>query len=340
MITNLMKKPRKFLPYAHIQEEKKRDYFDLHVPKYAWSPAFLHSIRRALFRFLTWVWFERLLMLVILIDGILVATLLELQDYTAVEFVDHIFLVIYIVEAVLKMFAFGFTSHKRAYFRTLWNVFDLFVIIISLIALIPGIGVRSITTLRLFRLLPSLNAFSGFRVINNVIEETLHHLAPFGLFTLAFIFSLGMIGYYVFKGTLQQRCAFAATPTIPISTDAAYICTKFSGMWSSCEQLYPQFANETMQCLYFADANPHSSALFNFNNILTACFLVLQMMTLDTFENPYRWILAATSDWAFLYMIPVVMIGAYYLLNVILSIVFEVYEHAQLREATSQATTW
>ena len=211
---------------------------------------------------------------------------------------------------------------------------------LSLIALIPGIGVRSITTLRLFRLLPSLNAFSGFRVINNVIEETLHHLAPFGLFTLAFIFTMGMIGYYFFRGTLQQRCAFASNTTTPIPSNTFYICTTYSGMWSSCDELFPQFANETLECLIFPGEYPHSSSLASFNNIFTAGFYVIQMMSLDVFENPYRWILAATSDWAFLYALPIVMLGAYYLLNIVLSIVFEVYEHAQLHEATSQATTW
>ena len=82
-----------------------------------------------------------------------------------------VFAVLFTLEAVLKVFAHGLIRSKRAYLREAWNILDLFVVIISWLALllvIYGVNSSGITVLR------SLRALRPLRLISQVHAHPPH----------------------------------------------------------------------------------------------------------------------------------------------------------------------
>jgi len=47
------------------------------------------------------------------------------------ELLEYVFLVIFTLEAMMKIIAYGFVSHPGAYLRSGWNVLDFVIVIIG-----------------------------------------------------------------------------------------------------------------------------------------------------------------------------------------------------------------
>jgi voltage-gated sodium channel len=96
---------------------------------------------------------------------------------------DHIILGIFVLEMILKLYAFGWQFFKNG-----WNLFDFFIIAI---ALIPSNGVFSVLRiLRVFRVLRLISLMSQLRF---VVEALLRALPG-----ISSIFILLLIIYYTF----------------------------------------------------------------------------------------------------------------------------------------------
>lgn len=95
--------------------------------------------------------------------------LLAITDYTdddnvtpwnqTLDKVDRGFTGVFVLEAVLKIIAFGFVMHRRSYLRDPWNVLDFTVVIIGLISLLPQVpNLKALRMMRVLRPLRSINA--------------------------------------------------------------------------------------------------------------------------------------------------------------------------------------
>lgn len=100
--------------------------------------------------------------------------LLAMNDYTDVDGTsawniwlgnfDRGFTVLFVVEAILKIAAFGFIIHKRSYLRDPWNILDFLVVIIGLVSLLPSVpNLKSLRTMRVLRPLRSINAIPSMK---------------------------------------------------------------------------------------------------------------------------------------------------------------------------------
>ncbi len=98
--------------------------------------------------------------------------------------IDKIILAIFVIEILLKLYAYGF-----GFFKSGWNVFDFSIVAI---ALLPASGALAV--------LRSLRIFRSLRLIKNVpklrfIVESLFHSLP----SLVWIFVLLALVFYVFS---------------------------------------------------------------------------------------------------------------------------------------------
>jgi hypothetical protein len=83
---------------------------------------------------------------------------------------DQIFTVYYILEAIIKIIAFGFIMHKKSYLRDPWNVMDFLVVIIGIISLLPNFpNLKSLRILRILRPLRSINAVPSMKSLVGTI---------------------------------------------------------------------------------------------------------------------------------------------------------------------------
>ncbi|MEM8909879.1 MAG: ion transporter [Bacteroidota bacterium] len=75
--------------------------------------------------------------------------------FTNLDFIDHLFVLIFLVEAAVKIVVMG----PKKYFADAWNVFDFFIVFISLPSLLHYLGMALVPNtsflkiLRLFRLI-------------------------------------------------------------------------------------------------------------------------------------------------------------------------------------------
>ena len=108
------------------------------------------------------------------------------------DLIDLIFSVIFLLECLIKILATGFIGHKKAYMRDGWNWIDFFIVCISMLIFIPGIGQNSLKALRTTRILRPLRSLHKLESMKRLIQ-TIFASIP-GLFNVCvfqtFIFTI------------------------------------------------------------------------------------------------------------------------------------------------------
>ncbi|XP_065647837.1 voltage-dependent R-type calcium channel subunit alpha-1E-like isoform X2 [Hydra vulgaris] len=116
---------------------------------------------------------------------------------------EYFFLVIFGSEAFLKIIAKGFVMHPNSYLRSLWNVIDFFVVLISLLNLVQNhmkknvvhsLDVRSVRAVRVLRPLKLITIIPSVHIIMTSIMK-----AVVPLLKVSYLFSF-MIAIYAIIG--------------------------------------------------------------------------------------------------------------------------------------------
>ena len=94
--------------------------------------------------------------------------------------------IIFTVEMVMKLFALGFNG----YLSDSFNVFDGFIVVISIVELfLPnGAGVSVFRSLRILRIIKLTQSFANFKRVITAILSVVPELANFFLLLLLFVF--------------------------------------------------------------------------------------------------------------------------------------------------------
>ncbi|MBE6445101.1 MAG: ion transporter [Alphaproteobacteria bacterium] len=135
---------------------------------------------RRLAKLISGLSFDLFIMGVILADAIVLG--LMTSEWISTHFdmdlflLDRLFMGIFIVEMFLKLYAF-----KRKFFSNGWNIFDLFVVVISSIP-----EANSFIVLRTFRLFRLLKYVHHFSKMNNMIQIFISLLPTFASFLAVF----------------------------------------------------------------------------------------------------------------------------------------------------------
>ena len=115
---------------------------------------------------------ERNIMVAILLNAIILFALYfpAYRNNPGLEAVDHVFLLFFLLEAIVKVYVLGW----RAYFRNAWNRFDFIIVMASLPSVlvtfvdIPDTSLLII--LRLFRLIRLIRFFRFVPHLNKIID--------------------------------------------------------------------------------------------------------------------------------------------------------------------------
>lgn len=99
------------------------------------------------------------------------------------RFIDVSVIVVFVLEMVLKLYAFGWR-----FFRNAWNIFDLIIVVIALLPSTAGLSV-----LRALRVIRAMRILSVVPQLRSVIRALLEALPGMG----AVIILLGIV-YYIF----------------------------------------------------------------------------------------------------------------------------------------------
>jgi len=143
-------------------------------------------------------WFELGIVGVILINSLLIGV----ETYTitpAIKLVQNIILGIFTVEILFRFIA---RKNIKSFFKSGWNNFDLFLVLISYIPedIFEGSStIMVVRILRIFRVLRLLRTSGEIKLIIDVLTKSFSALFYNGLFFFIFLYLFSIIGTSLFR---------------------------------------------------------------------------------------------------------------------------------------------
>ena len=180
-----------------------------------------NTVRKYIGKLVLHKWFDRFILVVIALSCILLAVdypnaVNEGQQY--LDAFNLIFTVIFIVEAVLKVVAFGFIQHEGAYLRDNWNVLDFVIVVFSIIEIAFASGdtgaggdLGTFKVLRAFRAARPLRVvrrFESLRIVVVSLGQSIVPVTQVGAIAILFYIIFAILCVSLFGGGFYscQQC--------------------------------------------------------------------------------------------------------------------------------------
>ncbi|XP_067209243.1 muscle calcium channel subunit alpha-1 isoform X2 [Linepithema humile] len=232
------------------------------------------------------------------------------------EKIEYIFLVIFTVECVMKIIAYGFVAHPGAYLRNGWNLLDFTIVVIGMISTVLTILMKEgfdVKALRAFRVLRPLRLVSGVPSLQVVLNSILRAMVPLlhiALLVLFVIIIYAIIGLELFSGKMHKTCRHNLTDEV---MEGPVPCGGSEGF--QCSRVGPNY-----YCSKQFWEGPNYG-ITNFDNFGLAMLTVFQCVTLEGWTDVlYNIEDAMGSSWQWIYFISMVILGAFFVMNLILGV--------------------
>ncbi|XP_057212233.1 voltage-dependent R-type calcium channel subunit alpha-1E isoform X4 [Triplophysa rosa] len=277
-------------------------------------------VRKYAKKIIEWPPFEYMILATIIANCIVLALEQHLpgEDKTPMskrlEKTEPYFIGMFCFEAGIKIIALGFAFHKGSYLRNGWNVMD-FIVVLSGILATAGAHMNislDLRTLRAVRVLRPLKLVSGIPSLQIVLKSIMKAMVPLlqiGLLLFFAILMFAIIGLEFYSGKLHSHCEAEAdisgNETVD-SSESEYPCG-----YRKCPLKYNCSGKWT---------GPNDG-ITQFDNILFSLLTVFQCITMEGWTT----VLYNTNDalgptWNWLYFIPLIIIGSFFVLNLVLGV--------------------
>jgi len=153
-------------------------------------------------------WFDRLILVVILVNCIFLALDKEVETVTKQsEKIDFIFLLIYTIEMLLKIIAMGFFMRAHSYLRDTWNILDFLVVCLGWISnFFSSSQISAVRVIRILRPLRTINSMPGMSGLVSTILNSLPIMFDIMVLFCFMLIMFGTIATQLLGGQLDSRC--------------------------------------------------------------------------------------------------------------------------------------
>ncbi|XP_064071851.1 voltage-dependent T-type calcium channel subunit alpha-1G-like isoform X2 [Vanessa tameamea] len=238
-------------------------------------------------------WFERISMLVILLNCVTLGMYQPCVDDQCItnrckilQVFDDIIFAFFTLEMTIKMVAMGVYGHGT-YLADSWNRLDFFIVMAGALEYalnVENINLSAIRTIRVLRPLRAINRIPSMRILVMLLLDTLPMLGNVLLLCFFVFFIFGIVGVQLWEGILRQRCELVLPPNVlrpnisfhyEFSKELDYICTtpEDSGMHLCGDfppyRYGPLVCNESARP--FSYNHPTNSSCVNWNQYYTNC---------------------------------------------------------------------
>ncbi|XP_058829322.1 muscle calcium channel subunit alpha-1 isoform X3 [Topomyia yanbarensis] len=279
-----------------------------------------NPLRKLCIDIVEWKPFEYLILITIFANCVALAVYTPFPNSdsnttnAALEKIEYIFLVIFTAECVMKLIAYGFILHPGSYLRNGWNILDFTIVVIGMIStalsnlMKEGFDVKALRAFRVLRPLRLVSGVPSLQVVLNSILRAMVPLLHIALLVLFVIIIYAIIGLELFSGKLHKSCFHNITGEI---MDDPHPCGD-DGF--RCETI-----SSDMVCrLYWEGPN---FGITNFDNFGLSMLTVFQCVTLEGWTDMLYYIQDAMgSTWQWIYFISMVILGAFFVMNLILGV--------------------
>jgi len=236
------------------------------------------------------------------------------QTNSLLELIEYIFLVIFTVECLMKIIAYGFVGHQGAYLRSAWNILDFIIVVIgifsTLFSLFQKEGNFDVKAFRAFRVLRPLRLVSGvpsLQIVLNSIMKAMLPLLHIALLVIFVIVIYAIVGLELFSGKMHQTCYNIVTGDI---MEAPRPCG-INGF--KCDE------SQNMECRAGWDGPNYG--ITNFDNFGLAMLTVFQCVTNEGWTTVmYNINDAIGNSWPWMYFISLVILGSFFVMNLVLGV--------------------
>ncbi|XP_075762182.1 voltage-dependent N-type calcium channel subunit alpha-1B isoform X5 [Pelodiscus sinensis] len=270
-------------------------------------------IRKYAKRITEWPPFEYMILATIIANCIVLALEQHLPEDDKTPMSERLddtepyFIGIFCFEAGIKIIALGFVFHKGSYLRNGWNVMDFVVVLTGILATAgTDFDLRTLRAVRVLRPLKLVSGIPSLQVVLKSIMKAMVPLLQIGLLLFFAIVMFAIIGLEFYMGKFHKTC---------FSNETGEEIGDFP-----CGEDPParQCENGTTCRKYWPGPN---YGITNFDNILFAVLTVFQCITMEGWTDIlYNTNDAAGNTWNWLYFIPLIIIGSFFMLNLVLGV--------------------
>jgi hypothetical protein len=244
--------------------------------------------------------------------------------FRVVEICETIFLTLYTIEAILKIFALGFIMGEQTFLkRSLFNVVDAAIIVVGWIDVaVPKLNASptSIRALRLFKPILSIGAFSSIEAMVSAIAKSLLEMRDIILFLIAVTLFLGVIGVEFYSSSFTTRC-MVNDGGVLMETSPPRLCQ------NSSSYMCP---GSDMVCM----PNRPTLGYANFDNIFGATFIILHTMTYSNYNDLlYQLLMSSNRIITVVYFVLIVAFMAFILLNLFVTLISSAFASVRSRQS-------
>ncbi|XP_012587841.1 PREDICTED: voltage-dependent L-type calcium channel subunit alpha-1C isoform X13 [Condylura cristata] len=293
-----------------------------------------NPIRRACISIVEWKPFEIIILLTIFANCVALAIYIPFPEDDSnatnsnLERVEYLFLIIFTVEAFLKVIAYGLLFHPNAYLRNGWNLLDFIIVVVGLFSAIleqatkadganalggkgAGFDVKALRAFRVLRPLRLVSGVPSLQVVLNSIIKAMVPLLHIALLVLFVIIIYAIIGLELFMGKMHKTCYNQEGVADVPAEDEPSPCALESGHGRQCP-------NGTV-CKPGWDGPKHG--ITNFDNFAFAMLTVFQCITMEGWTDVLYWVNDAVGrDWPWIYFVTLIIIGSFFVLNLVLGV--------------------
>ncbi|KAM8979228.1 voltage-dependent L-type calcium channel subunit alpha-1C isoform 20-T20 [Sarcophilus harrisii] len=293
-----------------------------------------NPIRRACISIVEWKPFEIIILLTIFANCVALAIYIPFPEDDSnatnsnLERVEYLFLIIFTVEAFLKVIAYGLLFHPNAYLRNGWNLLDFIIVVVGLFSAIleqatkadganalggkgAGFDVKALRAFRVLRPLRLVSGVPSLQVVLNSIIKAMVPLLHIALLVLFVIIIYAIIGLELFMGKMHKTCYNQEGLTDAPVEDDPSPCALDTGHGRQCQ-------NGTI-CKAGWDGPKHG--ITNFDNFAFAMLTVFQCITMEGWTDVLYWVNDAVGrDWPWIYFVTLIIIGSFFVLNLVLGV--------------------
>uniref|UniRef100_A0A672MCG5 Voltage-dependent P/Q-type calcium channel subunit alpha-1A n=1 Tax=Sinocyclocheilus grahami TaxID=75366 RepID=A0A672MCG5_SINGR len=223
------------------------------------------------------------------------------------EDTEPYFIAIFCFESGIKILALGFAFHKGSYLRNGWNVMDFVVVLTGILSSVGSeLDLRTLRAVRVLRPLKLVSGIPSLQVVLKSIMKAMIPLLQIGVLLFVAILMFAIIGLEFYMGKFHRTCFDNITGEMVDE--------------QPCGEEFParECQNGLVCSEYWLGPN---YGITQFDNVLFAVLTVFQCITMEGWTDMlYYSNDALGSAWNWMYYVPLIIIGSFFMLNLVLGV--------------------
>ena len=224
--------------------------------------------------------------------------------------VDGFFLIIFTIELVLGLIAYGF-----GYLTSFWPILDLVIVVTGWVTVLSPahLGLSGLRALRVLRPLRSISRIESVKVLVETLGLALPAALNVTLLLLIFWYLLALIGVQLWMGALHRRCytQIANTTMFELVPDQDWACTasvfgrQCGDQWLCLEPT--ELLNVT--CHARQDTCPYKELTPTYDDIGQSLIINIMLLSQDDWSFVMLQVMNGWGDAVWIYFVVMTTIG-------------------------------